>query len=53
VVGVPVREENGVEAIEVSAQRLRSEIRCRVNHDGMPIELNQQRRPRALIVRIA
>jgi len=43
VIGVAVRKDNRIQAIESNAQSLLSKIRCGVDHHVLPIAGKQQR----------
>ena len=52
VVGVPVGEEKGIEAIELGAEGLLTEIGRRINDGELVVAREQQGRTKALVVRI-
>src|SRR5882762_2691367 len=52
VVGMAMREQNGVEAFESNAEGLLAEVRRRINHDVLAAAGDQYGRTQPLIVRI-
>lgn len=52
MVGVTVRENDRIQAVDVSANRLKAKIGSGVDHDALPAIREPDRRTRALVVRV-
>ena len=52
VIGVAMREENRVQAFQAHAERLRAEVRRRVDHRGLPLMNQEHGRAQAIVPRV-